>query len=328
LIKNAMNINNNGRTIATTSLLLLVTTMIIPAAFAQQTTVASSSPGNLAINVDLEKGICGEVDLMFVIDDTGSMGGAIENVKTNLPSIITQANSADLNSARVGLITFQDDVTVLHDLSATQADVITSIGLLAAGGGGGFPEASNEAKNTAINNLGSGARLDINSIPGNQNGDNATPWQTPGADKVNIMVLITDNESGGFSDASNVAYQTQMGTLGTDALAKGIHVSDVYVAADESLLAAVNPMKADASNSGGQYIFTAGGVDTAQAIINIIADCVKINPPSTVAGELLQINSTSLFISGLFTNSFWMLPAMAGIAGTGAYVIRSRMHKD
>ena len=40
------------------------------------------------------KGVCGPMDVTFAVDDTGSMGGAIDNVKSELPAIITQANSA------------------------------------------------------------------------------------------------------------------------------------------------------------------------------------------------------------------------------------------
>ena len=326
-----MNSFNNGRIIATTSLLLLVASMITPAAFAGSNDVVSTrSVGNTAVPEAIEKGVCGQVDLMFVIDDTGSMAGALENVKANLPAIINQANLADVDNARIGLITFKDDVTVLHDLSATQADVVTSIGNLFADAGSANPEAVDEAKNTAINNLLGGPRNDIKGVEGLQIGDNVAAWQADGPNTANIMVIITDDQSAGFSDSNTneADYASNMGALGTAALGKGIHVSDVYVGADEANTVAVNAMKADAANSAGKYIFTARGIDTATAITDIIADCANFNPPSTVAGELLAIDSTSLFISGLFTNSFWMLPAMAGIAGTGAFVIRSRMHKD
>jgi len=48
----------------------------------------------------------------------------------------------------------------------------------------------------------------------------------------------------------------------------------------------------------------------------------------SVAGELLPLNTTSLFISGLLTNGFWILPVMAGIAGAGVYFIRTRTHEE
>jgi len=47
-----------------------------------------------------------------------------------------------------------------------------------------------------------------------------------------------------------------------------------------------------------------------------------------VGGEFLPIDSTSLLIAGFQSSAIWMLPALAGIAGTGAYYIRARMNKD
>ena len=43
-----------------------------------------------------------------------------------------------------------------------------------------------------------------------------------------------------------------------------------------------------------------------------------------VAGEILQIDTTALFVSGAAANAAWLLPVIAGIAGTGFYLTRSR----
>jgi len=47
-----------------------------------------------------------------------------------------------------------------------------------------------------------------------------------------------------------------------------------------------------------------------------------------VGGEIIPIDASALLIGGLFVNSFWMLPALAGIAGAGAYLVRTRMNKE
>ena len=47
-----------------------------------------------------------------------------------------------------------------------------------------------------------------------------------------------------------------------------------------------------------------------------------------VGGEFLSIDSTSLVLAGLQSSAIWMLPALAGIAGVGAYYIRTRMSKE
>jgi hypothetical protein len=51
-------------------------------------------------------------------------------------------------------------------------------------------------------------------------------------------------------------------------------------------------------------------------------------PPEVVGGEFLPIDSTALFIAGLQSSAIWMLPALAGATGLGAYFIKSRMNKD
>ena len=49
---------------------------------------------------------------------------------------------------------------------------------------------------------------------------------------------------------------------------------------------------------------------------------------SPVGGEFLPIDNTALMLAGLQSSAIWMLPALAGIAGVGAYFIRSRMTKE
>jgi len=47
-----------------------------------------------------------------------------------------------------------------------------------------------------------------------------------------------------------------------------------------------------------------------------------------VGGDMLPIDSTALMLAGLQSSAIWMLPALAGIAGVGAYFIRTRMTKE
>jgi hypothetical protein len=51
------------------------------------------------------------------------------------------------------------------------------------------------------------------------------------------------------------------------------------------------------------------------------------NPVELIGGEILSINTTALLVTGAFANAFWMLPMLAGIAGTGLYLTRSRWNK-
>jgi len=43
-----------------------------------------------------------------------------------------------------------------------------------------------------------------------------------------------------------------------------------------------------------------------------------------VAGELLPLDSSALMIAGLTSMSVWMVPAVAGLAGVGVYLVKYR----
>ncbi len=48
------------------------------------------------------------------------------------------------------------------------------------------------------------------------------------------------------------------------------------------------------------------------------------NQPPQVAGELLPLDSTALFIGGLTSMSVWMIPTVLGLAGAGVYLVKFR----
>ena len=47
-------------------------------------------------------------------------------------------------------------------------------------------------------------------------------------------------------------------------------------------------------------------------------------PAPPVAGELLPLDSTALMIAGLTSMTVWMVPAVAGLAGVGVYLVKFR----
>lgn len=69
-----------------------------------------------------------------------------------------------------------------------------------------------------------------------------------------------------------------------------------------------------------------GGTDESWAIENVEVDLLGVEP--VVGGELLPIYNTALMLAGIQSSAIWMLPALAGIAGAGAYYIRTRMNKE
>ncbi|HQP35426.1 MAG TPA: VIT domain-containing protein [Polyangiaceae bacterium] len=91
----------------------------------------------------------GELDLVFLVDETGSMGEYIEEVKERLLELVEALRAAPLcRSLRVGLVTYRDHppqdstfvsrvVPLTDDIAAVQRGVES----MAAAGGGDGPEA-------------------------------------------------------------------------------------------------------------------------------------------------------------------------------------------
>jgi len=47
-------------------------------------------------------------------------------------------------------------------------------------------------------------------------------------------------------------------------------------------------------------------------------------PPEQVAGELLPLDSTALFLAGIQSMTVWMIPTVLGLAGAGVYLVKYR----
>jgi uncharacterized protein YegL len=234
----------------------------------------------------LAQSTCGPVDVVFLIDDTGSMGGAISNIKTDVASLVNQVIAAAEGDYQMGLVTFKDDVVVREDLAAGNADPIRAAILnLEASFGMDIPEASDEALNTAINRLPAAGRP--------QTGDFNGIWRAPAT---KIAILITDAPPGGFDDACTPGVDdVNAHTRATEAAAADILISAVYVptggsegASNDRALPAA-PMSCDARAVMQDYAATTGGVfvetspdgaGTATAISDIIAGCGTPTTPT------------------------------------------------
>jgi len=211
-------------------------------------------------------GVCGAMDLVFVVDDTGSMGGTIANLQAAMSSIIADAEIASGGDLNLALTSFKDEPETDVDLPSDSATVSAAVASLFAAGGAGGPEASDVALDAVVN----GAGIDGN---GAGCGDlfNAAAWR-PGA--VKIAVMMTDNLPGGCNDIYTPGVDDlNADRVANDASAAGILISAVYNSYyPDPTIEAI--MMNYAATTGGQYVNTPfDGFGTADAISEIIADC-------------------------------------------------------
>lgn len=98
------------------------------------------------------------IDVVFVLDTTGSMSGLIEGAKAKIWSVANQIASADPKPrVRIGIVAYRDvgdeyvtKVTALSDdLDTVYADLMK----LSAGGGGDTPESVNQGLNEAVTKI-------------------------------------------------------------------------------------------------------------------------------------------------------------------------------
>jgi Mg-chelatase subunit ChlD len=99
-----------------------------------------------------------KVDVVFVLDTTGSMGGLIQTAKEKIWSIATTMASAQQTpEIRIGLVAYRDRgdsyVTRTVDLSDDLDSIYAALMDFEAGGGGDSPESVNEALYSAVHNM-------------------------------------------------------------------------------------------------------------------------------------------------------------------------------
>lgn len=169
---------------------------ITPATF--DATVAVGGSVTVSKTITLDPGGAGKVDIFFLADDTGSMGGVISNVKNTSASLLTALNGV-YGDAAFGAgsydgdprefavtqppgsppgVALQSPYTRQAGITTNNATVLAGINTWAAGGGGDGPEANFFALHQVAT---SGAPTDgIGSTdrPGGISTGLATGWRT------------------------------------------------------------------------------------------------------------------------------------------------------
>ena len=208
---------------------------------------------------------CGCMDVALVIDNTGSMLGAINNVKAELPNIVAAAQAASGGDLRMGLVTFpEDNIIVNQPLTNDITAIQNAIQNILQGGGAGAPESSDEALQYVI----TGA-ADASCTVSNP------PFGAFRTGCVKLAVLVTDALPGECSDAFTLGVSdVHARAVAVDAARAGVLVASIYVPTGGVDTQVRNIMLDYADFSGGVFAQTeADGTGTGQGIADIVAEC-------------------------------------------------------
>ncbi|HEU4522012.1 MAG TPA: vWA domain-containing protein [Thermoanaerobaculia bacterium] len=223
------------------------------------------------------------MDVVFVVDNTGSMGGVIDQIQTQVGLIADAVENASGSDYQFGLIALpRNDVQVLLTMTpGNRSSLDTAVTQMTTAGSCGLPASWDEGLNTAINGLGARA-----GASGEQIGDFPATWRA-GATK--IIIVITDTHPSGFECEFDAGvHDVLVSELGDQAAAAGILITSVYVPTGntpESEIVAI--LQDPALTTGGFFKETLPDAsDTADIIIEIIENC----------GGGARVNPTNLFV--------------------------------
>ncbi|MDQ7024000.1 MAG: vWA domain-containing protein, partial [Anaerolineae bacterium] len=112
----------------------------------------------LTVELSLTQQISSQLDVMFLLDATGSMSDEIQQLQENILAISDQIDSLPGNvDVRYGLVSYRDFgdeyVTQVYDFTANIDTFQRSLRQVVANGGGDTPEALNEGLNEALNTV-------------------------------------------------------------------------------------------------------------------------------------------------------------------------------
>lgn len=119
-----------------------------------QTGSLNAASADVNITLPVAVTIASNVDLMFVVDATGSMGDEIGYLKTELLDVLNRADNQVQGALRYASVFYRDFgdeyVTRSEDFTSNKAGIVDFVKAQAAGGGGDYPEAVEEALKKAM----------------------------------------------------------------------------------------------------------------------------------------------------------------------------------
>lgn len=212
---------------------------------------------------------CGPMDVVFIIDNSGSMGGVIAEVQAQVTKIADAVELASGGDYQFGLLPMPaNNVVVALDMTAgNRAAFNTAVATMATEGSAGLGIAYDEALDTVLNHLGP-----RQGSAGAQTGSFNGTWR-PNATK--IIIVITDTGPQGFDSdlGDHGQHAHDMAVLATTL---GIRITGIFVPTGGGTDPAIDiPIMQDmVAVSGGLYKETLpDATDLSEVIIEIINAC-------------------------------------------------------
>lgn len=259
--------------------------------------------------------LCGPMDVVFVIDNTGSMAQVNDEIQDQVNVIADSVVIASGGDYQFGLVSLpENDVRVLLDMApANRSDLANATAELDNLGSCGGAVGWDEGLNTVINRLGprTGAS-------GEQIGTFSGSFR-PGATK--IIIVITDTTPSGFEcELVEGIHDENVAELAAQAAAMGIGITGINVptGGGSDPIRTAELLQEAANISGGLYREAAADAsDLGDVIVDVIEDCgglssraltlaiepneVAISPGETM--EFTVVNYTPGNLPTLFYNA-------------------------
>lgn len=247
-----VSVRQGGAEVATVRTVADGTVRVLPALYGASPTeplevavdgvTATARPGSpVTVEVDRPGGVDGPVpvDVMFLLDATGSMGDEIDQLKTSIDSVSAQIDAlASQPDVRFGMTLYRDQgdafVVASYDFTDDVAEFRKALAEVQAGGGGDYPEAMEEGLAEAL----------------------AKPaWRDP-ASTVQLTFLVADAPPQIGRDVPTTYAQSIR-----DAIGRGIKVFPV--ASSESDDQAEGAFRQVAQATGARFVFLSYGAGGA-----------------------------------------------------------------
>lgn len=265
----------------------------------EKVTTTNSCPTGFTYNTltDMceQENTCEEgLDIVFILDATGSQQTSIDNIKNSIISDIVPAIVVTFGADyRLGLVSVKDrrnDGQALFDILqpmslANQTPFITQINTIVASGGGDTDEPTDLALQAVLNNT-SAIDRDGDLLGGNTIG----VFRSSAA---KAIILVTDNPPSGLDDDYDNLFGSDWinaNAMATQANAQGIQIFSYLTSPTEPISQPPIPsvqfpnvtyiMQNYATVTNGTYYFTPLGVGISEGVVDAIVEGIECPPPT------------------------------------------------